>query len=170
MQERNGSRHSFTAPRNCYRTRDGKYVAIAGASQSTFERMCDALEMPEIPKDPRFASNSLRMRTTRSWIAARRRGAAFTLEGTAAQLRGVRSGGRPGQQHRADVRGRPLRGTGEHRAVDDDELDGRPVPERGRQVVRDARRGAACRPAARIEHNREILVDELGFTEDELRG
>ena len=26
IQERNGSLHSFTAPRNCYRTKDGKYV------------------------------------------------------------------------------------------------------------------------------------------------
>ena len=29
VQERTGSRHSFTSPRNCYRTKDGKYVAHA---------------------------------------------------------------------------------------------------------------------------------------------
>ena len=62
VQERNGSFHAFTAPRNCYRTADGKYVAIAGASQSTFERMCLALGIPDVPKDPRFLDNRLRIR------------------------------------------------------------------------------------------------------------
>jgi len=62
IQERNGSLHSFTAPRNCYRTGDGKYVAVAGASQSTFERMCDALDVPELRDDPRFKDNRLRMK------------------------------------------------------------------------------------------------------------
>jgi crotonobetainyl-CoA:carnitine CoA-transferase CaiB-like acyl-CoA transferase len=62
VQERNGSFHSFTSPRNCYRTADEKYVAIAGASQSTFERMCVALGIPDIPKDPRFLDNRLRIR------------------------------------------------------------------------------------------------------------
>jgi crotonobetainyl-CoA:carnitine CoA-transferase CaiB-like acyl-CoA transferase len=65
IQERTGSLHSFTAPRNCYRTRDGKYVAIAGGSQSTFERMCQALDVPEIVSDPRFVDNRLRMKNNK---------------------------------------------------------------------------------------------------------
>src|SRR3546814_15546806 len=40
IQERNGSRLPFTAPRNTYRSRDGKWVSISGSAQSTFERMC----------------------------------------------------------------------------------------------------------------------------------
>ncbi len=62
VQERTGSLHNFTSPRNCYRTRDGRYVAIAGAAQSTFERMCEALEIPHvIQMDPRFLDNRLRL-------------------------------------------------------------------------------------------------------------
>ncbi|MGE0718801.1 MAG: CaiB/BaiF CoA transferase family protein, partial [Alphaproteobacteria bacterium] len=70
IQERTGSLHNFTAPRNCYRTADGKYVAIAGAAQSTFERMCEALEIPHIPRDPRFLDNRLRLANVQELDAA----------------------------------------------------------------------------------------------------
>jgi crotonobetainyl-CoA:carnitine CoA-transferase CaiB-like acyl-CoA transferase len=61
IQERNGSRLPFTAPRNTYRTKDDKWVSISGSAQSTFERMCEALGVPELPKDPRFLDNRLRI-------------------------------------------------------------------------------------------------------------
>tara|TARA_A100001037_G_scaffold306282_1_gene350389 strand:+ start:2385 stop:3599 length:1215 start_codon:yes stop_codon:yes gene_type:complete len=61
VQERNGSRLPFTAPRNTYRTKDNKWVSISGSAQSTFERMCDALNVPELPKDERFLDNRLRI-------------------------------------------------------------------------------------------------------------
>jgi crotonobetainyl-CoA:carnitine CoA-transferase CaiB-like acyl-CoA transferase len=61
VQEREGSRLPFTAPRNTYRTRDGKWVSMAGSAQSIFERICAALETPELLKDPRFADNRLRL-------------------------------------------------------------------------------------------------------------
>ena len=61
VQERNGSRLPFTAPRNTYRTKDDKWVSISGSAQSTFERMCEALEVPELVHDPRFLDNRLRI-------------------------------------------------------------------------------------------------------------
>ena len=61
VQERNGSRLPFTAPRNTYRTKDGKWVSMSGSAQSTFERMCEALEVPELVNDPRFLDNRLRI-------------------------------------------------------------------------------------------------------------
>ncbi len=61
VQERNGSRLPFTAPRNTYRTRDNKWVSISGSAQSTFERMCQALEIPGLISDPRFLDNRLRI-------------------------------------------------------------------------------------------------------------
>ncbi|MCG8543423.1 MAG: CoA transferase [Alphaproteobacteria bacterium] len=61
IQERNGSRLPFTAPRNTYRTKDDKWVSISGSAQSTFERMCEALEVPELISDPRFLDNRLRI-------------------------------------------------------------------------------------------------------------
>ena len=61
IQERNGSRLPFTAPRNTYRTRDDKWVSILGSAQSTFERMCEALNVPELITDHRFLDNRLRI-------------------------------------------------------------------------------------------------------------
>ncbi len=61
VQQRSGSRLPFTAPRNTYRTRDGQYVSIAGSAQSTFERICEALGIPEVAADPRFTDNRARL-------------------------------------------------------------------------------------------------------------
>ena len=48
--------------RNPYRTRDDKWVSISGSAQSTFERMCEALGVPELVTDPRFLDNRCRIR------------------------------------------------------------------------------------------------------------
>ncbi len=61
VQQRNGSRLPFTAPRNTYRTRDGRWVSMAGSAQSIFVRILAALEIPEVVKDPRFADNRARL-------------------------------------------------------------------------------------------------------------
>lgn len=62
VQQRSGSRLPFTAPRNTYQTRDGKWVSIGGSAQSIFERICEALEVPEVVKDPRFKDNRERIK------------------------------------------------------------------------------------------------------------
>ena len=61
VQERNGSRLPFVAPRNTYETADGVWIAIAGSTQTTFERIAHALERPDLAEDPRFADNQSRI-------------------------------------------------------------------------------------------------------------
>ena len=61
IQERNGSRLPFTAPRNTYLTSDNKWVSISGSAQSTFERMCEALDIKNLILDERFLNNRLRI-------------------------------------------------------------------------------------------------------------
>ena len=61
IQERNGSRLPFTAPRNTYLTSDNKWVSISGSAQSTFERMCEALDIKNLILDARFLNNRLRI-------------------------------------------------------------------------------------------------------------
>ena len=61
VQGRNGSRLPFTAPRNTYQTNDGRWVSIAGSAQSAFLRICSTLDIPEIAEDPRFADNRQRL-------------------------------------------------------------------------------------------------------------
>ena len=109
IQERNGSLHSFTAPRNCYATADGKYVAIAGASQSTFERMCDALEVPEIPTDPRFKTNRDRMANNKELDRQLPRPSAASRWMNCSRGSSPASGSSACNQHRTEFRGRSLR-------------------------------------------------------------
>ncbi len=61
VQQRNGSRLPFTAPRNTYRTRDARWVSIAGSAQSIFLRILAALEVAHLVKDPRFGDNRARL-------------------------------------------------------------------------------------------------------------
>ncbi|NWB99785.1 CoA transferase [Pseudomonas gingeri] len=61
IQERNGSRLPFTAPRNTYFTADGRYIAIAGSSQVAFERIALLVERSDLITDPRFIDNRARL-------------------------------------------------------------------------------------------------------------
>ena len=60
VQERQGSRLPFIAPRNTYQTSDEQWVATA-ATQSVYERLAAALNAPHLASDARFASNQLRI-------------------------------------------------------------------------------------------------------------
>jgi len=62
VQQRSGSRLSFTAPRNTYRTRDERWVTIGGSAQSAFTSICKTLGIPKIIEDPRFLDNRLRIK------------------------------------------------------------------------------------------------------------
>jgi CoA:oxalate CoA-transferase len=48
-----------------YRTRDG-FVMIASVNQRNFEAMCRAMGRPDLIKDPRFVTNPLRWKNTRT--------------------------------------------------------------------------------------------------------
>jgi len=78
VPRRQGSRSNITSPRNVYRTRDGRWLSISGSMQSMAERLYAAVGVPEMIKDPRFASNSARLanneeaeRPIREFIACR---------------------------------------------------------------------------------------------------
>jgi crotonobetainyl-CoA:carnitine CoA-transferase CaiB-like acyl-CoA transferase len=59
---RNGSRAPNTAPRNIYRCGDGKFVALSASMQSMAEKLFQLMGRPDILQDPRFATNTDRMR------------------------------------------------------------------------------------------------------------
>lgn len=170
VQERSGSRLPFTAPRNTYRTRDGKWVAIAGSAQSIFERICRALERPELIADPRFRDNRIRMENAAELDAQLQSAIErFDLDALIRRF----------EQHEAAVA--PVNNVAQifadpHyaarqniTAVPDEELGG---PLRMQNVVGNFSRtpGAIRRAGPRLgEHNREVLVEELGFSEAELK-
>jgi crotonobetainyl-CoA:carnitine CoA-transferase CaiB-like acyl-CoA transferase len=60
LQPRMGSRLPYSVPRNAYRCKDGKWVALSASAQSITARVFDAIERPELKDDPRFASHTSR--------------------------------------------------------------------------------------------------------------
>jgi formyl-CoA transferase len=56
-----GSRCTIQAPRDVYRTKDGKYVALSTGTQGMAERLFRAIGRPELNDDPRFRTNAARL-------------------------------------------------------------------------------------------------------------
>ncbi len=61
-RERAGSRATYTAPSNMYRTADGVWLTLVGSSETIFRRLCQAMGASQLADDPRFATNPLRVR------------------------------------------------------------------------------------------------------------
>jgi crotonobetainyl-CoA:carnitine CoA-transferase CaiB-like acyl-CoA transferase len=61
LRERNGSRSRNAGPRGCYRTRDGRYVAVSGSTPKMAERFLQAYGLGDLLEDERFASNEARV-------------------------------------------------------------------------------------------------------------
>ena len=59
---RTGSRSATTAPRNVYRTADGRFIAISASIQAMTERLFRAVGRPDMIDDPRFRTNADRLR------------------------------------------------------------------------------------------------------------
>jgi formyl-CoA transferase len=62
LKPRTGSRSTNSAPRNAYRCKDGKYVGLSGSTQTMAERVLRTIGRPELVDDPRFRTNSDRLK------------------------------------------------------------------------------------------------------------
>jgi crotonobetainyl-CoA:carnitine CoA-transferase CaiB-like acyl-CoA transferase len=78
VPKRQGSRSNTASPRNVFRTRDGRWLSVSGSMQSMAERIYRMVGRADMIADPRFATNSARLRNTdaaeqpiRDFIAAR---------------------------------------------------------------------------------------------------
>ncbi|MCC6718191.1 MAG: CoA transferase [Acetobacteraceae bacterium] len=58
---RTGSRSNTTSPRNVFRTRDGRYIAISASIQAMAERLLRTIGRADMIADPRFATNTARV-------------------------------------------------------------------------------------------------------------
>ncbi len=79
VQERLGNRSVNNAPRNTYRTKDGRWVAVSTSSQSVAERVMHLVGHPEVIEEPWFKSGAERAkhadeldRMVGGWIGERR--------------------------------------------------------------------------------------------------
>jgi crotonobetainyl-CoA:carnitine CoA-transferase CaiB-like acyl-CoA transferase len=60
VQQRTGNRSVNNAPRNTYRTSDGRWVAVSTSSQNVAERVMRLVGQPEVIAEPWFASGEQR--------------------------------------------------------------------------------------------------------------
>jgi crotonobetainyl-CoA:carnitine CoA-transferase CaiB-like acyl-CoA transferase len=168
VQERQGSRLPFIAPRNTYRTRDNQWVAIA-ATQAVFERLAPALDAGHLVTDPRFTSNQLRIANASS-LDEELQAAVATLTLAEVLQRCEEAGAAVAPAH--DIRGifedPHFRARENVIAVKDEEL--------GEVRMQNVVPRLSATPG-RVSHaglergasNREIYVDRLGLSEEELR-
>jgi crotonobetainyl-CoA:carnitine CoA-transferase CaiB-like acyl-CoA transferase len=56
VRSREGNRLANSAPLDNYPTGDGKFICIVAGSDANFSRLCDAMERPDLRRDPRFAT------------------------------------------------------------------------------------------------------------------
>lgn len=61
LPEPMGNEWMFTAPRNSFQTREGKWVALSASAQAPFERMMELIGHPELNKQPGFRNNQERI-------------------------------------------------------------------------------------------------------------
>jgi crotonobetainyl-CoA:carnitine CoA-transferase CaiB-like acyl-CoA transferase len=61
IRPRTGSRSNTAAPRNVYRTRDGRWISMSASMQAMVNRLYTALGVPEMLEDPRFKTNAARV-------------------------------------------------------------------------------------------------------------
>jgi crotonobetainyl-CoA:carnitine CoA-transferase CaiB-like acyl-CoA transferase len=62
IRPRTGSRSETTSPRNVFRTSDGRYIGISASIQAMSERLFRAIGREDMITDPRFRTNSDRVR------------------------------------------------------------------------------------------------------------
>ena len=161
VQNRTGNRSVNNAPRNAYRTRDDRWVALSAASPSIVRRVLALTGGPAAADDPRFQTNADRVRHVEAidaivggWIAA------HDLEDVVAAFEEVEAAIAPiydiGQ-----IFGDPQFLARESIATvadaDSDRSGCRTLPRLSRTP------GAIRFPGARIDQHRREILDELGW-------
>ena len=170
IQQRNGSRLPFTAPRNTYITKDNKWVSISGSAQSTFERMCDALDIKNLISDVRFLDNRLRIKNAEALDEALQKAILKFDQSTLIHMFDKFGAAIAACNNIEEIfQDEHFKSRQNIIAVDDKEL--------GSSLKMQNVVGKFSRTPGKIrhagpklgEHNYEILIKMLGFSEDELK-
>ncbi|MBY0336243.1 MAG: CoA transferase [Acetobacteraceae bacterium] len=170
VQGRVGSRLPWVAPRNTYVCADGTWVSLSASSNGTFVRLCGALGIPELAEDPRFEGNRARIANVEALDAALQAAIRrFPRDELIRLIEASDAVVSPVNDVRDILADAHIRARGSVIAVPDAELGG-PIRMQA-PSGRFSRTPAEVRHAGpRIgEHNREVLLDELGLDEAALR-
>ena len=86
VKERSGSASNTSSPRNVYRCSDGHYIAVSASIQAMAKRLFATIGKPEMIDDPRFRTNSDRVKNRTlvdevvgAWFATKTREAALRI-------------------------------------------------------------------------------------------
>ncbi|WP_316161414.1 CoA transferase [Bradyrhizobium sp. SZCCHNRI20481] len=61
-RSRIGNANGYSAPAAVYRTRDDRWVTLAGSTNALYAANCRAIDRPDLIDDPRFANNASRVK------------------------------------------------------------------------------------------------------------
>jgi crotonobetainyl-CoA:carnitine CoA-transferase CaiB-like acyl-CoA transferase len=168
VQQRTGNRSVNNAPRNTYRTRDGRWVAVSTSAQNVAERVMKLVGHPEVIDEPWFSTGRSRAEHAElldgyvgSWIAVR------DLDEVLEAFEAAEAAIAPVYDISQIMEDPQYRALGSIVEVDDPELG--PVKMQNvmfRMLETPGRiRWTGCRLG---EHNEEIYRDELGLSPSEL--
>lgn len=169
IQERDGSRLPFVAPRNTYQTADGAWIAIAGSTQATFERTAKALEIEHIIDDPRFIDNASRLKNVEELDKEIQAGISkFTLKEALERLEQAGAPAGPCYNIKQIFEDEHFQARGNIATIPDEELGQvrmqNVVPRLSETPGRIVHAGPP-----KGKYNREIYVDWLGLSEEEFQ-
>ncbi|MET3900209.1 crotonobetainyl-CoA:carnitine CoA-transferase CaiB-like acyl-CoA transferase [Devosia sp. UYZn731] len=86
IKQRAGSASNTASPRNVYRCADGKYLALSGSTPAVARRIFETIGRADMNDDPRFATNSDRVKNRAlvdeaigAWFATRKSAEALAI-------------------------------------------------------------------------------------------
>ncbi|MSQ55256.1 MAG: CoA transferase [Betaproteobacteria bacterium] len=170
VPERAGSRLPLVSPRNTFRSKDGRWIAVSAGAPAVFQRLCNAIDAPGIAADPRFADNQKRRDNADAVEAALQQAIErFTLDELVARMDAADAPGAPVYSVADVVKDPHFAARRNLVRVPDAELGGDALMQNviGRLS---ATPGAVERAGPALgADNRAILVGELGLDEEVLR-
>lgn len=162
VKERTGSGSQTSAPRNVYRCRDGRYVAMSGSTEAMARRIFGVIGRADMIADARFSSNSARVKhralvdeAVGGWFATRTRDEALQIMREA----GVTAG--PVYTIADAVADPHFRDRRIIVDVEDAELGAVPVHNIVPRLSQSA--GVWRRPAPRLGEHTDVVLAEAGF-------
>ena len=168
VQERTGNAAPFTAPRNAYQAKDGRWLGLSASAQSIAERVMKIVGREDLVEEPWFAITPAGSSTRTSSTRSSRSGSGATRPRRCwRRSPSTRPRSRPSTRSPTSSPTRSTRRARHDHDVDHPKLG--PVKMQNVIPTLSETPGRIDHSGPELgEHNHEVYVDELGLTEEEL--